>query len=660
MTLPLAVTPPAVMDGPHRPAPARALAPAGTDASGGALGNPLHAYLLGELRSTDILLDCAPGTGHLLCAAASRVAAVFVVGLSHDAVARLGMRAASLAPTGAAAPVLPAPVTDPPSLRDFLRGLPPDTRVVVHATPGQLPELLLGVAPCAAGGQLSAICLDAAPDDPAWESAALALSALALTPCALTLADDAWRPRPVSLPHHDAIVALPTAQVGRAPASPPPAEVVEAEARYRGAPHDPAIALALVDCLRRHALRERAREVALACFATGGWEPRATAEPLGVALMEFGAAAQAIDCFRTLLATTPNDPSVTARLGGALCQVGRAEEAWPLLDPLLRRKKATTNLLLAASMVRRAMGDLDGSLHWTGLLARQAPAEWRGDFERAFTLMLRGDYDRGWKAYEARPAPPPPNAARRWRGGPLSGTLFVQGEQGIGDLLQFVRYLPALRAAGAHRVLVESAPETVTLLAANGIEAVPRGLHPRADWYVPLLSIPHALRTGAALGGELVPYLRAPEPSPPLPLPPAPPGVRRLGVVWAGNPLFPATATRDFDPACLPALAEIPGVEWVVLQHGAAAAHAPPSMRRPPLPASWAGTAQWLAQLDGLVSIDSRHADWRWLRHRTDSPWYPTAKLFRQTTAGDWRGVLSKIAEQLGCLTNENLPSTPH
>jgi hypothetical protein len=629
-------------------------------------GEALRAMALERLSGADIVLDCAPGDGELVLEAATRVAAVFVVGVSPEGMTRLQARVATRLGARSIAAILPAPVSDPASLRAFLEGLPPSTRVLVHAAPGQLPELLLGLAPCAARRQLDGIVLAAGPDDAGAEAAAVVLSALALTPCALVPGDAPRAPRPVSLPHPGVVVALPQAEVGRPPAPPPPMAVVTAEARLRDAPHDPAAMLALLDVLRHRGLRHRARDVALAWFEAGHWQQPGVAHPLGTALMEFGAATQAAACFRAILADSPGEPTVTARLAGALTQVGRAEEAWPLLEPLLRQPRVTTNLLLAGSMVCRALGDLEGSLKWSAVLARQAPGEWRGELERAFTLLLRGEFARGWKAYEARPTPVAPNVARRWRGEPLrGGTVFVQREQGIGDLMQFVRFVPALRARGAGRVLVEAPPETVTLLAANGIEAVPSGLHPVADWCIPLLSLPHALRIGNALGGELVPYLRAPTPMEPLPLPPPSPGVRRLGIVWAGTPLFPSTATRDFDPACLPALAEIPGVEWVVLQHGESARQAPASMRRVPLPASWAGTAQWLAQLDGLVTIDSgiahlagamgcptwlllpHVAEWRWGLSGDRTPWYPTMRLLRQARWRDWASVVPPLAAAL-------------
>jgi hypothetical protein len=622
--------------------------------------------VLERLSGADIVLDCAPGHGELLVEAATRVAAVFVVGVSPEGMTRLQARVAARLGALAIAAILPAPVSDPASLRAFLGGLPPSTRVLVHAAPGQLPELLLGLAPCAARRQLDGIVLAAGPDDAGAEAAAVVLSALALTPCAVVPGEAPRTPRPVSLPHPGVVVALPQAEVGRPPAPPLPMAVVTAEARLRDAPQDFAALLALLDVLRHRGLRSRARDVALAWFEAGHWQAPDVAHPLGTALMEFGAATQAIACFRAILADTPGDPTVTARLAGALSLVGRAEEAWPLLEPLLRQPRVATPLLLAGSMVCRALGDLEGSRQWSAVLARQAPGEWRGELERAFTMLLRGDFARGWKAYEARPTPVAPNVARRWRGEPLlGGTVFMQGEQGIGDLMQFVRFVPALRAAGAGRVLVEAPSETVTLLAANGIEAVPSGLHPVADWCIPLLSLPHALRIGDALGGALVPYLRAPAPLEPLPLPPSRPGVRRLGIVWAGNPLFPSTATRDFDPACLPALAEIPGVEWVVLQHGESARQAPESMRRVPLPASWAGTAQWLAQLDGLVTIDSgiahlagamgcptwlllpHVAEWRWGISGDRTPWYPTMQLLRQARWRDWASVVPQLAVAL-------------
>jgi Flp pilus assembly protein TadD len=646
-------------------------------AHGGA--GPLGCFLAQRLTGTDLVLDVAAGDGALTKVAARHAAAVFVVGVAPAVLQRWGQEVAALGP---AAPILPAPVTDVPSLRTFLADLPAEARLVVLAAPPQLPELLLGLAPCAARGQLVAMGLP--PHDPgrhSGESAALVLDALGLTPCALTLEDGLVRATPVAAVGHTpgtgegALVALPSAVVGRGAATmqspvgtpsmpaPPddgdPAKAAEA-------------ALARLEADRRLGRLATAREAALALFHAGGWEARGRAQRLGVALMELGAAEPACRCFRQQLVQAPGDPTATALLAGALLNLGHPEEGWALLRPLVdtppRGTRVAPSLLLAASMVRRAHGDADGALRWVHQLERRGTGDggdWRATLERAFTQMLRGDYQRGWEGYEARPTPAAPNAARRWRGGALHGTLFVQGEQGIGDLMQFVRFVPALHAAGAARVLVEAAPETVPLLAVNDIEAVPRGLHPRADWYVPLMSIPQALHIGSAVGGERVPYLHAPDPMPPIPLPPAPPGIRRLGLVWAGNPLFPATATRDFDPACLPAVAEIPGVEWVVLQHGAAAHHAPASMHRPALPATWAGTAQWLAQLDGLVTIDTgiahlagamgrptwlllpHVAEWRWGLSGDRTPWYPTMRLLRQAQWRDWASVVPMLAEAL-------------
>ena len=643
---------------------------------------PAHAettvtgFLAQRLSASDIVLDVAPGDGQLAGAAACHAAAVFVVGADPVLVAQIAHRATA---QGARAPILPAPIGDLPSLRAFLDQLPADARLVVHAAPGQLPELLLGMAPCAARGQLVMLVL-AADQGAQWDAVALVLEALGLAPCTLAAHHGMVVPRPVALPNGGPVVALPIAEVGRAPTSVRPAPGRPADGQRQAALDDPDAALRRIEADRRDGRLASARAAALAYFHAGGWQAKGVAQRLGVALMELGAAEPACHCFRQQLAQTPGDATATALLAGALLNLGHPEEGWALLRPLVdtatRGTRVAASLLLAASMVRRAHGDVDGALHWVQQLERRGKgggADWRATLERAFTLLQRGDYARGWTDYEARPTPAPPNGTRRWRGGALSGTLFVQGEQGIGDLMQFVRFVPALKAAGAARVLVEAQADTVTLLAANGIEAVPRGLQPIADWVVPLLSIPHALGIGNALGGDLVPYLRAPSPLPPLPLPPPSPGVRRLGLVWAGNPVFPATATRDFDPACLPALAELPGVEWVVLQHGDAAHAAPATMHRPALPATWAGTAQWLAQLDGLVTIDSgiahlagamgrptwlllpHVAEWRWGLSGDRTPWYPTMRLLRQAQWRDWASVVPMLATALA--TSSPLPA---
>jgi hypothetical protein len=237
--------------------------------------------------------------------------------------------------------------------------------------------------------------------------------------------------------------------------------------------------------------------------------------------------------------------------------------------------------------------------------------------------------------------------------------VLVCAEQGIGDQFQFVRFLSALTARGAARVIVECHADVVPLLRANGLEAVARGTDLETDWHVPLLSLPNRLDLDTNVMGDTVPYLRAPVESSRGPRQASAP--RRLGIVWAGNPSFPGRITRDFAAALLPELAAMPGVQWVSLQFGEEGSQAPESFERIELPRNWLDTASLLAQLDGLVTTDTGIAhlagamgipgwvllqaipDWRWGMGPGDTPWYPTLRLLRQRTPGDWGSVVDAL-----------------
>jgi hypothetical protein len=276
----------------------------------------------------------------------------------------------------------------------------------------------------------------------------------------------------------------------------------------------------------------------------------------------------------------------------------------------------------------------------------------------------------------------------RWSGAePLAGrTLLVHAEQGLGDTLQFCRYIPLLEARGA-RVVFEIQPQLEQLLQSLGTAAtiITRGTPlPPADFHIPLLSLPLALRTelDSIPGG--VPYLH-----------PAPAAVRdwsarlaalpgfKIGINWHGNPdaeKYSALQARSFPLAAAAALARIPGVTLVSLQKGAGAeqraqvdfAQSIVQLTDPMLmgPDEFAAeTAAILLGLDLVITADTALAhlagalgvpvwvvlqsvpDWRWLTERDDSPWYPTMRLFRQRIAGDWPEVFARVAAEAALAT---------
>lgn len=425
-------------------------------------------------------------------------------------------------------------------------------------------------------------------------------------------------------------------------------------------------AVAEVQAMRAAGAPLPARARALALFAAGGWDTPDAAWALGCALFEMGAPDEAIRCFRRVLRARPADPGVHALLASATLNTGDRAAAWRLVERPLRSAPTSVPLILSAARIRHQLGDFEGALR----LVRRADALIPGHpavrLQRAVTTLLATGAPGAWEDFEARALPDPGTGARLWRGEPLDGgTVLVTAEQGVGDVLQFARFLSGLSARGAGAVIVQVPPEVAPLFQASGHQVSPPGMVPVTAWHVPIMSLPLRLGVVPDTWAETVPYLRAPVAAAPLPLPPRRPGVRRLGVVWASNPLHPERRFRDLDPACLPLLTELPGIEWVALQHGEAARLAPPGMLTPSLSPSWGDTAAWLTQLDGLVSVDSgivhlagalgvptwlllpEVACWRWGRSGERCVWYPHHRLLRQPRWGDWRGAVSALAAAL-------------
>lgn len=304
--------------------------------------------------------------------------------------------------------------------------------------------------------------------------------------------------------------------------------------------------------------------------------------------------------------------------------------------------------------------------------------------------MRRGDLDAAWRVSDAvlaardpatRDDPALPYHLRWvWDGRPVDGRrVLVRCYHGLGDTLQFCRYLPAL-ARRAASVTVEAQPELIPLLRAlPGVDRwVPfRPAHPEppAEVDLEVMDLAHALR----LPPPAPPYLRAPPVSaPPLPAPPPSaqpprPGPCRggpgllVGLCWQAGGWDPE---RSVPLPLLRDLADVPGVRWVSLQRGPAArdalcAGSPPFLNPRDTCTDVARTAALIAGLDLVVSVDTmvahlagalgrpcwvplKHdADWRWPLADTAAPWYPGTRQYRQSTPGDWTGPLARLRAHL-------------
>jgi hypothetical protein len=259
-------------------------------------------------------------------------------------------------------------------------------------------------------------------------------------------------------------------------------------------------------------------------------------------------------------------------------------------------------------------------------------------------------------------------------GEPVAGaTLLVHAEQGLGDTIQFVRFLAPLERQGC-RVVFETQPRLKPLLA--GLEGVDvligRGEpRPEHDCQIELMSLPGRLGVTLETLPAEVPYLWASPERVEFWRRIAGAGKRHIGLVWSGNPDNQTNRRRSLALKDLAALGELPGVALYSLQRGEAAAElkeAPfPVMNLEEEAGEITDTAAMMESLDLVITVDTLTAhlagalgrpvwlllpyaaDWRWMEDAERTVWYPTMRLFRQRVRGDWAGVIERVAREIGC-----------
>jgi hypothetical protein len=256
---------------------------------------------------------------------------------------------------------------------------------------------------------------------------------------------------------------------------------------------------------------------------------------------------------------------------------------------------------------------------------------------------------------------------------PIAGkTILLHAEQGFGDTIQFIRYAPLLAERGA-KVIYEVQPELQPLLTQlKGIIVIAAGEpRPVFDLHCPLLSLPLAFKTQAETIPAAIPYLTAPVERVTAWRDRLPPGRPRAGFVWSGQPSHKNDSNRSIALARLAALFENPPFDCYSLQSELRDADAEVLRGLPNLVhlgdglRDFADTAAIISLLDVVISVDTAvahlagamgkpvvillpyAADFRWMRGREDTPWYPTAKLFRQPAFGDWDSVIVRLGAEL-------------
>ena len=427
---------------------------------------------------------------------------------------------------------------------------------------------------------------------------------------------------------------------------------------------------------------------------------------LGNALLQQGMAGQAISIYQQAIALRPASPEAYNNLANALNQAGQTAEAIEYYKKAVALRPdfagALTNLAnlqeeagdfdAALASLNRALALQPGNAHIYNMLGNTLGSQGRLDeaidaFRRAIELdpqympprlnlahacLAKGDLTNGFRGYEFRPqrsaAFDSQSPAPLWSGQDLNGQqILLRVEQGRGDIIQFARYVPMVRQRGG-RPLMQVPRSLVDLLRGQcEIEQVVGHDEPMpsADVQYPLLSLPNLFQTRLETIPAKVPYLSA---DPALTEDFAKridPHSFNVGLNWAGSAL--PDRRRSFPLAALAPLAEIEGVRFHSLQKGPEANeafHPPYGMELSNLLAEFedfAHTAALMANMDLIITCDTSVAhlagamglqtwillpfasDWRWLRNRSDSPWYPTARLFRQPKTGDWTSVIAEV-----------------
>ena len=434
----------------------------------------------------------------------------------------------------------------------------------------------------------------------------------------------------------------------------------------------------ILTALKRH-------EEALACFEDALVSDAGYLLALknrAASLKSLGRHDEALAAFAAVHAARPDDIDVLNECGGLLVRLGQIEAALACYDCALALAPQVAELhvnkgsaLAAASRFANALESFNAAI---AINSQCAEAH-----HRASLIRLRlGDFKNGWRDYEWRWRTQWTPQVRRlnaplWRGEPIAGkTILLLAEQGYGDTIQLIRYVPIIAALGAKVLLDVPPPLQEIALRMDGAAGVLRtdAPAPRVDYQCPLMSLPLAFATELGTIPADVPYIK-----------PSPDGLAewldrlpqtgrpRVGLCWAGSSAHLNNHNRSIALSRFAEILSLPDLHFISVQRDVDA-EAQAILHRHGVVElgqdfeSFSDTAAVLAQLDLLISVDTAvahlagaigrpvalllpyPAEWRWLTDRADSPWYPTMRLFRQTSAGDWDTPLARLHKELALL----------
>ncbi len=406
---------------------------------------------------------------------------------------------------------------------------------------------------------------------------------------------------------------------------------------------------------------------------------------LGAALKAKGRFEEAVECYQKAIQFNPHLPEAYYNLGNVFKEKGQIKEAKEQFRKALELKPNFAETYNNFGMIYKEAGELSVAL----LMFRKAwevkPGFAEAKWNMGLTCLLAGNFIEGWEGYEWRWEKPDYKKCKRsflnpvWNGEDIAGKrILLHAEQGFGDTLQFIRYVPLVAARGA-RIGVECPRDLLNLLGGmDGINhLVARGDPlPEFDLHCPLMTLPKVFGTTLDSIPSKNPYLKVD------------PDLKRIweerihsksmkfkvGLVWSGNPEHLNDRNRSCGLKILSPLSQIENVQLFSVQKGPGSEEIKNPGRKFNLIdftdriRDFSDTAALIENLDLVISVDTAVAhlagalgkriwtllpfspDWRWLLGRDNSPWYPTMRLYRQQESGDWLEVIQKVAIDLHSL----------
>jgi hypothetical protein len=391
----------------------------------------------------------------------------------------------------------------------------------------------------------------------------------------------------------------------------------------------------------------------------------------------------AVRAFHAITLKHPQRADAFSNLGGMLQAAGHPMLALQAITRAIALDPTNVPALINSAEIMKDFGEWQAArdTYDAAFAAQSASPTVR--YARALHLLMLGEWREGWREHEHRLQVPdlPLDTLRLatplWDGSPLNGQrILLHHEQGLGDELMFVRFLPAVAERGGRITLRCSAPLAPLFRTLPGVDTVVSGNDaiPSHDVRASLMSLPMLLGVDAPERLSGAPYLQ--------PIGECPGEIRcafvphrtRVGLVWSGNPQHRNDARRSLPPRLLAPLLGAPNVDYVALQRHDGRTEFPAELRYGVRDLggamhSFNDTAHALMKLDVLVTVDTSVAhlagalcvrtlllvpfvpDWRWMVNRDDTPWYDSVQLLRQESLFEWAPVITRVRAAINAIT---------